>query len=268
MIRTRAGWPSAFASSATSLLDASASIASGHETPRRCGGGLRGDAGRDAAQRLDVRELVRAGVVRAADRVLAAPRSGGRGRGRRRSAGRRRRRRRCRSPSRTRSSSSDPPPAQCSGSSLIADLRSLAYAPAASAPAPLSGAENYRGPSGEGRLRSRCALRRQAGVLTLGTVSCRQPRREPRPPSRADPDRFPERQRSIPHSSRRRSPEAPAGARRTPQGDGWKALLAPEIPADPRPDRRDQDRPVTPEVAGSSPVAPALSVESPPAPRA
>jgi hypothetical protein len=95
-----------------------------------------------------------------------------------------------------------------------------------------------------------------ASVLTLEAVSCRRPRREPRPPSRADPGRFPERQLSIPRSSRRRSPEAPAGPRRTPQDDGWKALLAPVIPADSRPDRRDQDRPVTPEVAGSSPVAP------------
>ena len=64
------------------------------------------------------------------------------------------------------------------------------------------------------------------------------------------PVRFQERQRSIPCSSRRRSPEAPAGARRTPQGDGRKALLAPGIPADPRPDRPDRDRSVTPEGRG------------------
>src|SRR4051812_36514342 len=78
--------------------------------------------------------------------------------------------------------------------------------------------------------------------------------------SPADPVRFPERHLSIPRSSRRRSPEAPAGSRRTPQDDGWKALLAPVIPADPRPDRHDQDRPVTPEVAGSSPVAPVENI--------
>jgi hypothetical protein len=98
------------------------------------------------------------------------------------------------------------------------------------------------------------------GVFTDRAEHAR-PRREPRPHPAQIPFRFPERQRSIPRSSRRRSPEAPAGARRTPQGDGWKALLAPVIPADPRPDRRDQDRPVTPEVAGSSPVAPVKDLQ-------
>jgi len=60
----------------------------------------------------------------------------------------------------------------------------------------------------------------------------------------------------IPRTSRRRSPEAPAGARKSPQDGGRKALHWRQIPAFPRPARRRQDRPVTPEVAGSSPVAP------------
>jgi hypothetical protein len=60
----------------------------------------------------------------------------------------------------------------------------------------------------------------------------------------------------IPRSSRRRSPEAPARARQSPQGHGEEALLSPGIPAYSRPSRNNQDRPVTPEVAGSSPVAP------------
>jgi hypothetical protein len=37
-----------------------------------------------------------------------------------------------------------------------------------------------------------------------------------------------------------------------------EALLSRRIPAYPRPSRRHHDRPVTPEVAGSSPVAPAF----------
>ena len=52
----------------------------------------------------------------------------------------------------------------------------------------------------------------------------------------------------------------PADARQSPQDEVRNALLAPGIPAYPRPRRKLQDRPVTPEVAGSSPVAP---VESP-----
>ena len=56
------------------------------------------------------------------------------------------------------------------------------------------------------------------------------------------------RQHSIPHTSRRRLSEAPY---RYP-----KTLLTAEIPAYPRLSRKHHDRPVTPEVAGSSPVAP------------
>jgi hypothetical protein len=63
-------------------------------------------------------------------------------------------------------------------------------------------------------------------------------------------------QRSIPRS-RTRPPQVPAGARQSPQDEVRNALLAAGIPADPRQDRKRQDRPVTPEVAGSSPVAPA-----------
>src|SRR5688500_18907434 len=60
----------------------------------------------------------------------------------------------------------------------------------------------------------------------------------------------------IRRPSRRRSPEAPARARQSPQGHGEAALLSPVIPAYSGPARTYQDRPVTPEVAGSSPVAP------------
>jgi hypothetical protein len=64
-------------------------------------------------------------------------------------------------------------------------------------------------------------------------------------------------QRCIPRSSRTRSPRVPAWARQSPQSDVRNALLSPGIPAYPRLERKRQDRPVTPEVAGSSPVAPA-----------
>ena len=51
----------------------------------------------------------------------------------------------------------------------------------------------------------------------------------------------------------------PAGARQSPQDEVRDALLLPGIPAYPRLGRKLRDRPVTPEVAGSSPVAPALN---------
>ena len=63
------------------------------------------------------------------------------------------------------------------------------------------------------------------------------------------------RQRHIPRSSRARSPEGPASARESPQRHSRKTLLTGGIPAYPRSGRKRQDRPVTPEVAGSSPVA-------------
>src|SRR5918999_5741229 len=54
-------------------------------------------------------------------------------------------------------------------------------------------------------------------------------------------------------------PQEDAGSsrppRQFPQAHGWKDLLFPGIPAYPRSARNHQDRPVTPEVAGSSPVA-------------
>jgi hypothetical protein len=68
------------------------------------------------------------------------------------------------------------------------------------------------------------------------------------------------RQRRIPRPSRRRSPEAPAPTGQSPQRQCRKTLLTAGIPAHPRLDRKRQDRPVTPEVAGSSPVAPAENV--------
>ncbi len=72
--------------------------------------------------------------------------------------------------------------------------------------------------------------------------------------------RWPLRQHHIPRSSRRRPPEAPGGTRQSPQRQGRKALLTLGIPAYPRSTGKRHDRPVTPEVAGSSPVAP---VENP-----
>ena len=60
----------------------------------------------------------------------------------------------------------------------------------------------------------------------------------------------------IPH-------EAAASSRRRPAIPHWqgrKVLLTAGIPADSRSARKRRDRPVTPEVAGSSPVAPALKV--------
>jgi hypothetical protein len=53
-----------------------------------------------------------------------------------------------------------------------------------------------------------------------------------------------------------RLPQTPARTRKSPQRRGRKALLTAEIPAYPRSARKRHDRPVTPEVAGSSPVAP------------
>jgi hypothetical protein len=71
------------------------------------------------------------------------------------------------------------------------------------------------------------------------------------------PVRLPFRQRVIPRPSRMRSPGIPGCSRQSPHDDGRKDLLTPRIPAYPRSTRRRHDRPVTPEVAGSSPVAPA-----------
>ena len=64
----------------------------------------------------------------------------------------------------------------------------------------------------------------------------------------------------IPHevaASSRPPPAIPATTSR-------KALLAAEIPAYPRSGRKRHDRPVTPEVAGSSPVAPVKTPVNPP----
>jgi hypothetical protein len=52
-----------------------------------------------------------------------------------------------------------------------------------------------------------------------------------------------------------RSSRSRASPRQSPQRQGRKALLLLGIPAYPRSSRKRHDRPVTPEVAGSSPVA-------------
>jgi hypothetical protein len=59
--------------------------------------------------------------------------------------------------------------------------------------------------------------------------------------------------RAHPARGRRRSPPAPANPR---NGPSRKALLSPVISTYPRSTRKHHDRPVSPEVAGSSPVAP------------
>jgi hypothetical protein len=63
--------------------------------------------------------------------------------------------------------------------------------------------------------------------------------------------------RSIPRSSRRTPPEASAHTRRSPQRTRRIGLLIREIASYLGSARRCHARPVTPEVAGSSPVAPA-----------
>ena len=75
--------------------------------------------------------------------------------------------------------------------------------------------------------------------------------------------RLPFSQRSIPRSSRARATETPASAWEFPQRQRHKALLTPQIPASPRSARKRHDRPVTPKVAGSSPVAPASPFNPP-----
>ena len=78
--------------------------------------------------------------------------------------------------------------------------------------------------------------------------------------ARRHPAHIPQRLRScqhrIPPSSRTRPPEAPGQTRQSPQRQARKGPLPPAIPAYPRSARKHHDRPVTPEVAGSSPVAP------------
>src|SRR6266542_354922 len=75
-------------------------------------------------------------------------------------------------------------------------------------------------------------------------------------PSRSSGPCLPLRQLLFPRSSRTSLPEGPVGSRESPQPQGREALRFTGIPADPRSTRKRHDRPVTPEVAGSSPVAP------------
>jgi hypothetical protein len=84
-------------------------------------------------------------------------------------------------------------------------------------------------------------------------------RRQPSPP-RSDPACSLSRQRVIPRLSRKRPPRAPADARGSPQDGAWKAPLTAGISACLRSAPNRQDPPVTPEVAGSSPVAPAQNI--------
>jgi hypothetical protein len=62
--------------------------------------------------------------------------------------------------------------------------------------------------------------------------------------------------RTHPAGGGRKRPEAPPDARPSPQAPERKELLWRRIPAYHRSTRKCHDRPVTPEVAGSSPVAP------------
>jgi hypothetical protein len=70
-------------------------------------------------------------------------------------------------------------------------------------------------------------------------------------------DNFPSRE--DPAGGRRKLPQAPGNPRKAP---AQKALLFPQIPANSRSSRKRHDRPVTPEVAGSSPVAPVNPLQS------
>jgi hypothetical protein len=72
---------------------------------------------------------------------------------------------------------------------------------------------------------------------------------------------FTEKTTAHPARSRGRPPVAPACTRESPQGLGRKTLLLSEISAYSLSARKHQDRPVTPEVAGSSPVAPVLDLQ-------
>jgi hypothetical protein len=101
---------------------------------------------------------------------------------------------------------------------------------------------------------------RRCDAATSRSGADPSPRVERRVPSA--PASFQLGQRRIPHISRGRSPEAPAHPRESPQCEGRKALLTAEIPAYPRSARKRHDRPVTPEVAGSSPVAPVKSLQT------
>jgi hypothetical protein len=104
-----------------------------------------------------------------------------------------------------------------------------------------------------GRYRARAQV---CSLPDASSESWSPPRRQRRPSAPITP-RSPFRQRPIPHSSRRRSPDTPAGTRELPHGQTRKTPLTAGIAADPRSARERQDRPVTAEVAGSSPVAPA-----------
>jgi DNA-binding CsgD family transcriptional regulator len=66
----------------------------------------------------------------------------------------------------------------------------------------------------------------------------------------------PRRRPSIPRGSRPRLPVTPGGARRSPDDDWRKALLPHRFPGRFGSAPESRIRPVTPEVAGSSPVAP------------
>jgi hypothetical protein len=102
---------------------------------------------------------------------------------------------------------------------------------------------------------------RQAACDRYSAAASTDLKRPMSPHARTDADRAHNpacsilRQRQIPRSSRRRPPEAPAGARESPQRQDRRARSCRESPPIPaQPNRRDQ--PATPEIAGSSPVAP------------
>ena len=106
---------------------------------------------------------------------------------------------------------------------------------------------------GLGRRPANVGCRPEAvGHLRLDVLERRR-----RPTARQLPTCFLVGQRHIPHTSSRRLPVTPAHTRESPQATAGKGLLTGGIPAYSRSARNHQDRPVTPEVAGSSPVAPA-----------
>jgi hypothetical protein len=110
---------------------------------------------------------------------------------------------------------------------------------------------DIEGPRGRTRRTSPRPIARRRRWRSRGSAGGRARAGRAASPARSLPG-----QRRIPLSSRRSRPEVPGCSRQSPQRQGLKALLLHGIPAYPRSARKPQDRPVTPEVAGSSPVAP------------
>ena len=111
----------------------------------------------------------------------------------------------------------------------------------------------------------RLAAKRSASMVRRGSTGAfqRRPRlrliRINRTHPRASPAKTTLRSRTYPAGGRRELPQAPGN----PRKPSWRrVLLMPEIPAHSRSARNHHDRPVTPEVAGSHPVAPVKALQN------